>query len=494
MRRPMRICVLTSSYERSSSAFRDHDALVHAAPHFPQDSVEVHGIHKATAAAQVRDLVRSGFDAFVNLCDGAWDEDRAGIEVVQTLERLGAVYTGADERFYDPTREAMKLACHYAGVTTPRFVMARGAGDVERAAAELRFPLIVKHPQSYGSIGLTRTSRVTSAGELAVEAARTIEAFGAALVEEFVEGREFTVLVAEPQEDGAAPRAWPPVEVEFPPGETFKHFDLKWIDFRGMRWHRVADADLAARLVDASQRTFRALHGVGYGRCDLRMDAEGRIHLLEINPNCAVFLPPGEFGSADEILVHDPAGPRGFAEHIVRCAQRRRERTRPAAEVRFDPRDGWGLHALRDLAAGDVVQRHEERPQHLVSRAHVERTWDATLRTWFAQYAWPLTDEVHVMWSERPEEWRPIDHACDPNAWLAGLDLVARRPIRRGERVTMDYATFCGSAMEPFACRCGAALCRGVVRGADHLAPFVAERYGEHVSDYVRRARSAAGA
>lgn len=488
----MRICVLTSSYERSASAFRDHDAQVDPRPHFPGHEVEIHGIHKATAAAQVRDLVRRGFDVFVNLCDGAWDEDRAGIEVVQTLERLGVAYTGADERFYDPTREAMKLACHYAGVATPRFVMARDADDVRRAAEELRFPLLVKHPQSYGSIGITRASRVTTPAELEAQARRTCEAFGAALVEEFIEGREFTVLVAEPEDGAAAPRAWPPVEVVFPPGETFKTFDLKWVEFRDMRWRRVDDADLAARLVDVSARTFRALHGVGYGRCDLRMDGDGTIHLLEINPNCAVFLPPGEFGSADEILVHDAAGVRGFAEHIVRAAIRRRERLRPVCDVRFDPRHGWGLYALRDVPAGACVQRNEERPHPLVSRRHVERTWDAALRGWFAQYAWPLTDEVHVMWSERPEDWRPIDHACDPNAWLEGLDLVARRPIRRGERVTVDYATFCGPAMEPFACRCGADGCRGVVRGTDHLEAFVAERYGEHVSDYVRRARDRA--
>lgn len=37
---------------------------------------------------QVRDLARSKkYDVFVNLCDGAFDEDRAGQEVVDALER-----------------------------------------------------------------------------------------------------------------------------------------------------------------------------------------------------------------------------------------------------------------------------------------------------------------------------------------------------------------------------------------------------------------------
>lgn len=488
----MRICVLTSSYERSSSAFRDHDAVADLSEYLTGHEIEHHGIHKATAAAQVRDLVGRGFDVFVNLCDGAWDEDRAGIEVVQTLDRLGAAYTGADEGFYDPTREAMKLACSYAGVDTPRFVVARGAADVARAAAELEFPLIVKHPQGYGSIGLTRASRVTTADELRTQVDGAIASWGAALVEEFIEGREFTALVAEADEPGARPRAWPPVEVEFPPGESFKTFDLKWVEFRRMRWVPVRDAALARRIEDASAKTFTALGGVGYGRCDLRMGADGRVHVLEINPNCAVFLPPGEFGSADEILAADAGGVRGFAEHVLRCALRRRTERAPRCEVRYDPARGWGLHAVRAIAAGDVVEAHEERPAHLVSRARVERTWDDVHRSWFARYAWPLTDEVHVMWSDRPEHWRPIDHSCDPNAWLDGLDLVARRAIAAGERVTMDYATFCGPDMASFACACGSARCRGTVRGGDHLAPFVGEQYGRHVSDYVRRARAAA--
>ena len=45
-------------------------------------------VPKATAVATVRDAADSGkYDVFLNLCDGAFDEDRAGIEVVQALER-----------------------------------------------------------------------------------------------------------------------------------------------------------------------------------------------------------------------------------------------------------------------------------------------------------------------------------------------------------------------------------------------------------------------
>ena len=93
----------------------------------------------------------------------------------------------------------MKMACHSVGVGFPAYVMAADLGDVEDAARELRFPLIVKHPHGYSSVGLTPESRVEDREALHRQAARVIEAYGSALVEEFIEGREFTVLVAEPR-------------------------------------------------------------------------------------------------------------------------------------------------------------------------------------------------------------------------------------------------------------------------------------------------------
>ncbi len=46
-----------------------------------------------------------------------------------------------------------------------------------------------------------------------------------------MEGREFTVLVAENPEDELNPIVFQPVECVFAEGESFKHFDLKWVDY-----------------------------------------------------------------------------------------------------------------------------------------------------------------------------------------------------------------------------------------------------------------------
>ncbi|MGI9189513.1 MAG: SET domain-containing protein-lysine N-methyltransferase [Longimicrobiaceae bacterium] len=488
----MKICLLSDAYEESESPMKEHDLPCDPSAYFREAEWERAELIKATAVREVIRLAKRDYDLFFNLCDGAWDDDRPGVEVVQTLERLGQAFTGANSEFYEPSREAMKRVCRAWGVDTPAGFVVRGDADLERALDELRFPLIVKHPSSYSSIGLTRASRVETAAALRERVGEMAGAYGAALVEEFVAGREFTVLVAENPDDAAEPTTYTPIEFRFPEGETFKHFDLKWVDYAGMRDLPADDLELETRLRDASARLFRGLHGAGYGRCDLRVDAEGRAWMLEINPNCGVYYPPSDPGSADLCLLHDPAGHTGFTGQVIAAALARRARRRRSWEARATREGEYGLFATRAIAAGETVIAFEEEPHTLVSRERVEHGWGEPQRGWFDRYAWPLSDEVWVMWGRDPEDWKPIDHACEPSAWLAGLDVVARRDLAPGEEITLDYATFCNERMPGFACRCGAAECRGTIRGDDLLRGFVA-RYGEHVSDYVRRRRLEAG-
>ena len=484
----MKICILDPSYENSDSPMKEFDPLSDVVRHLEGHQCETVYVDKAKAVRQVVELSRRDFDVFINLCDGAWDEDRPGIEVVQTLERLGLPFTGATSNFYEPTREMMKRVCHFWGVKAPAYVLAADSQSVELAAVSLRFPLIVKHPNSYSSIGLTRESRVETSAALHVQARKMIASFGGTLIEEFIEGREFSVLVVENADDELEPLAYQPVEFLFPKGESFKHFDLKWKDYQAMTCVQCDDAELSQRLKEISRKLFIGLNGAGYGRCDIRMNAAGELFMLEINPNCDVAYPLEEAGSADLILLHEPWGHREFFEKIIKAALKRHCRQHKKWQVFLDGKSHYGMYAVESIEAGEIIEAYEEQPHVLVSQTHVRQNWSAAQQQWFSQYAYPLTDEIFVSWSQEPEHWKPINHSCDPTAWLAGLNLVARRKITRGKEITMDYATFCNEFMTEFECSCGAPECRGMIRGTDYREPFM-ERYGDHVSDYVRTRR-----
>ena len=87
---------------------------------------------------------------------------------------------------------------------------------------------------------------------------------------------------------------------------------------------------------------------------------------------------------------------------------------------------------------------------------------------------------------EGPAEW--FNHSCDPNAGMSGqVSLVALRDIAAGEEICYDYAMSDGSPYDEFACRCGAAACRGSVTGNDWQIPDLWERYRGHFSPYLQR-------
>ena len=485
----MRICILESSYERSESVFKEVDIPVDPQRYLGDHECETHGLHKATSVQQVFALAKQGFDLFINLCDGEWEEDRAGIEVAQALERVGVPFTGANAAFYATNREKLKMACAYWGIKTPASVFVADDAGIALAARNLRYPMLVKHYNGYGSIGLTPASRVTDEAALYQRSRQMLATYGGALIEEFIEGREFTVLVAENADDPHDPVAYLPLEFRFPAGETFKHFGMKWETYGDVDYVPVTEPDLVARLEAVSKSVFLAVDGVSYGRCDIRMNAAGELFILEINPNCGLFYRPDAMGSADLALTFDPRGHAHFVATIFRAAfQRAGKQQRKKWQVVLNGAQRYGVYANRTLAEGEIIEALEAQPQVLVSRSHVLQHWTTQQQQWFARYAYPITDEIYAIWSNDPAQWRPFAHSCDPNAWLDGLNLVARRSIAAGEQIMIDYGAFRNELMAEFTCTCGAPNCRGVIRGDDYQQPFIAP-YGAHVADYVLNKR-----
>ena len=57
------------------------------------------------------------------------------------------------------------------GVGFAKGYQVRNVKEAQRLVKNLRYPIMVKHPKSYGSTGMFRESRVDTAEQLAVQAA-----------------------------------------------------------------------------------------------------------------------------------------------------------------------------------------------------------------------------------------------------------------------------------------------------------------------------------
>ena len=323
----MHICLLTTQ-DLDADPFPEDDWPCDPRPFMPEATWTVATLTgKVNAVKQVEALIHSGqYDLFFNLCDGAADQDLPGIEVIQKLEERQVPYAGACSACYEPTRMEMKEACAKIGIATPNYVVAKTPEDVERAAETLNFPLFVKHHSSYASVDLSRRSRVQSPEGLRIQAKKIMSRHGAALIEEYIDGIECTVLVAENPEDPNRPKTYTPAQYQFPKGESFKHSDLKWVDYEGLSSFPVQDQELADRLRDECARFFVELGAASFGRCDIRVDRSGTPYMLEINPNCGVYYPPKDYGSADICLSLDPEGHEGFTRQLVAAALGRHRR------------------------------------------------------------------------------------------------------------------------------------------------------------------------
>ena len=279
-------------------------------------------------------VARNEFDVYLNICEGyekgneppdETDWEYQGIDVVNALEELNLPYTGATPGFFDPTREEMQAAADAHGVGFAKGYRVMSVGEAQLLVGNLRYPIMVKHPQSYGSTGMFRESRVDTPDQLVKQVERICSEFGAARMEEFIVGKEYNVLVVDNPDDLENPIAYPPAELVFPEGEEFWHTDIKWDYNVPFNFKEVTDPGLIARLHEIAIRMYKAMGGVSYGRCDIRMNEQGELFVLEINPNPAIMLTPEEYGPADYMILYDEGGYKLFFERIIRVALMRHE-------------------------------------------------------------------------------------------------------------------------------------------------------------------------
>jgi D-alanine-D-alanine ligase len=212
--------------------------------------------------------------------------------VVSYLELKKQKYTGCNPLgltlTHDKTLTKKILAYHRIHV--PRFAVFRVGRKVQRHA-RLRFPLFVKSVSDEGSVGIAQASVVRDDEKLRERVEFIHRQNGThALAEEFIEGREVYVGVIGNQ-NLQAYTPWELVMTNLPEGsQNIATGKAKWdVEYQKKIGLATQPAKLEpqvkAEFQRLSKRIYRILGLSGYARVDYRFTEDGRIYVLEVNPN-----------------------------------------------------------------------------------------------------------------------------------------------------------------------------------------------------------------
>ncbi len=237
-------------------------------------------------------LRRARPDVVVNVCEGFAGRPAFEAQVAGVLELMGLAFTGnpSPALFLCQDKFRAKAVLKAWGLPTPRGWLA--TPEIALPAC-LQFPLIVKPNAEDASIGIGSDALVHDRAALLRQTARLAKRYDQpALVEEYIDGREFYVSVVE---DPAGFRVLPISEIIFrdlPQNlPRIVGYDAKWKT--SCAWYRrtepVCPAGISARMAGRLGKLALAACGAlkvrGYARVDFRVDRRGMPFILEVNPN-----------------------------------------------------------------------------------------------------------------------------------------------------------------------------------------------------------------
>lgn len=255
-----------------------HDAWTHT---FGKDPEEL-----------ISGLRSSGAEAVFNLSECPNLSPEKELHACALLELLRLPYTGNGPLALGicNSKAVAKQLMIANGIRTPRFRLyaCEPAGD-----PALSYPLIVKPANEDGSAGITEDSVVADLAGLRRQVKWLKEGFRQdSIAEEFVAGREFNVGVLGNGTAADPHRSLPPAELVYRnPRWRLCTYDSKW-NSKHPSYAEIAPVcpaeappETVARLSEITLACARVFGLSGYARVDFRMNAEGDLFVLEVNPN-----------------------------------------------------------------------------------------------------------------------------------------------------------------------------------------------------------------
>lgn len=232
-------------------------------------------------------LKNSNIDVAFNIAEGRGGRGREA-QIPSLLDYYSIPYTGSDETTLcvalDKALTKQLVTTH--GIKTPKFsVVADKNGKI---GPKIKFPVIVKPNAEGSSKGISDISIAADHNALKSLISRNIDLYSSEmLVEEYVEGREFTVGLLG---NGADVKVFEPMEIIFKKetqddyhvySYTVKQNYTEYVEYKCPPELSVEKSNELKRI---ALKVFKVLNCKDFSRVDFRMSPDGVIHFIEINP------------------------------------------------------------------------------------------------------------------------------------------------------------------------------------------------------------------
>jgi D-alanine-D-alanine ligase len=223
-------------------------------------------------AALVDELMKRPFDRVFNILHGHAGGGEDGV-LQGLLDAFGVPYTGSDVLGSALSMDKIRTKQVWLslGLPTPRYVRLSRSDDVSEAARALGLPVIVKPACEGSSVGVSRVFKESDLPQAVALAARYE---GELLMEELIQGDEFTVGILGTQ-------ALPTIRI-VPAGEYYD-YHAKYVaeDTQYLCPGLQGAAENAMR--ELALQAFLTAGCSGWGRVDVMRDRKGGNYLLEVN-------------------------------------------------------------------------------------------------------------------------------------------------------------------------------------------------------------------
>jgi D-alanine-D-alanine ligase len=257
-------------------------------------SVEFVGIGKSLRPLKMA-LREKSYDIVFNLLEEFSENPTFECVLPSFLEESSVPYTGCS-----PTpllacrmKSTTKWLLKHQGILTPNFLILDQRASPVPHVRKLDYPAIVKLADEDASLGLVKKSVVQTPAQAQAAIRRLRKMYGGrVIVERFIAGREFHLTV---YCGNGKIHVLHPLETIFGkakrPETSIATEKVKWsAEYRKQNLIRTRDVGaeegpLIERLKHVAAKVAEALFIDAYARIDVRVDKDGRIFVIDVNPN-----------------------------------------------------------------------------------------------------------------------------------------------------------------------------------------------------------------